>query len=144
LAIAIAKAGGIKVQAADIDPIATGVASMNARRNGVGPRVNVGVSDGYQCRDIARRRPYDLIVANILARPLAAMAADLARHLEQNGIAVLSGLLARQERYVLAAHRTHGLSLKARITVSGWSTLVLSRSPRGNGSLVVQRKSPSF
>ena len=79
---------------------------------------------------LARHRPYDLIVANILARPLAAMAADLGRHLTPNGVAVLSGLLTRQERLVLAPHRMQGLSLLGRFTANGWSTLVLARSSR--------------
>ena len=49
---------------------------------------------------------YDLIFANILARPLALMARDLARALAPGGRAVLSGLLRRQEPMVLAAHRS--------------------------------------
>ncbi len=130
LGLAIAKASGVKVLAADIDPVSVRVAAANARRNGAGARFRSLPSDGYRSRGIARRRPYDLIVANILARPLAAMAADLAKHLTGDGVAVLSGLLTRQERLVLAAHRMQGLSLQARFRVNGWSTLVLGRSPR--------------
>ena len=127
LAISIAKTARTKVRAADIDPPAVRVAARNAKRNGVGARVVTLVSDGYRSRAISRGGPYDLIVANILARPLAAMAADLNHHLAKNGIAVLSGLLARQERMVLAAHRMQGLSLRYRLTIQGWSTLVLAR-----------------
>jgi ribosomal protein L11 methyltransferase len=130
LAIAIAKATGNKVTAADIDPVSVKVAAENARRNGVGGRITTLVSDGYRSRGVARRRPYDLIVANILARPLVSMAKDLARHLAGDGICILSGLLARQERLVLSAHRAQGLSLLGRLTVNGWTTLVLARSPR--------------
>jgi ribosomal protein L11 methyltransferase len=127
LAIALAKAGCTRVRAADVDPVAVRVAAMNARRNGVGARVAASVSDGYASRDIARHRPYDLIVANILARPLVSMAADLSRHLAEDGVAILSGLLTRSERLVLSAHRMQGLSLEARFSINGWSTLVLSR-----------------
>lgn len=130
LALAIAKAAAIRVQAADIDPVSVSVARKNARRNGAAARVRATGSDGYRSRVIAKRRPYDLIVANILARPLVAMAADLGRHLAPDGIAVLSGLLNRQERLVLAAHRLQGLSLLGRIRIDGWSTLVLARTPR--------------
>lgn len=130
LAIAIAKATALKVQAADIDPVSVRVATRNAKRNGVAARVHACLSDGYRSRTLARHRPYDLIVANILARPLAAMAADLGRHLAPDGVAVLSGLLDRQERFVLAAHRLQGLSLLGRIRIQGWTTLVLARSPR--------------
>ena len=130
LGLAVAKLGGTKVLAADIDPVSVRVATANARRNGAARLVRCLPSDGYRSRGIARCRPFDLIVANILARPLAAMAADLASHLSDNGIAVLSGLLVRQERLVLAAHRMQGLSLLGRFRIGDWSTLVLARSPR--------------
>ncbi|MDR3435810.1 50S ribosomal protein L11 methyltransferase [Telmatospirillum sp.] len=130
LALAIAKAAAIKVRAADIDPVSVTVANRNAKRNGAAARVTATQSAGYLSRTIARHRPYDLIVANILARPLAAMAADLGRHLSPDGIAILSGLLVRQERFVLAAHRMQGLSLLGRIRIEGWTTLVLARSAR--------------
>lgn len=130
LAIAVAKASAVRVRAADIDPVSVQVASRNARRNGVGSRVSAHLSDGYRSRALHRHRRYDLILANILARPLAGMAADLRRHLAEDGIAVLSGLLVRHERFVLAAHRMQGLSLLGRLRVNGWSTLVLGRTPR--------------
>jgi ribosomal protein L11 methyltransferase len=129
LAMALAKAAHVPVMAADIDPTAVAVARRNAAQNGVRPLLSAVVSPGYRHPAIRRHRPYDLIVANILARPLVAMAADLSRHLAKDGYAVLSGLLVRQERQVLAAHRLQGLSLVARLRVQGWSTLVLSRSP---------------
>jgi ribosomal protein L11 methyltransferase len=55
------------------------------------------------------------------------MAGALAAHIEEGGVAILSGLLARQAAYVLAAHRTHRLVLSRRLTVAGWTTLVLRR-----------------
>ena len=84
---------------------------------------------------------YDLILANILARPLAVMAADLARHLSPGGHAVLSGLLRRQEPIVLAPHRSLGLVLERRIVIEGWSTLVLRAGNRpANGDPVGRRR----
>lgn len=127
LAIAVAKTWPTAVLAADIDPDSVLVAKVNMQRNGVAARVAAVVSDGYLNPAISRSRPYDLITANILARPLSHMAADLAAHLAPNGIAILSGLLNRQERQVLAAHRMQGLSLLRRYVINGWTTLVLSR-----------------
>jgi len=71
--------------------------------------------------------PYDLVFANILARPLCAMARDLADHLAPGGTAILAGLLGTQARMVLAAHRRQGLVLERRIDVGPWTTLVLRR-----------------
>jgi ribosomal protein L11 methyltransferase len=55
------------------------------------------------------------------------MAKDLDRHLGPNGVAVLSGLLERQENMVLSAHRPHGLRLIGRVREQGWSALIISR-----------------
>ena len=40
-------------------------------------------------------------------------------------VAVLSGLLAGQEPFVLSAYREAGLCLKRRIRVDGWLALVV-------------------
>jgi len=125
LAIAMAKLWPVAVVAADNDATALRVARDNARINGVSFRVRCVASDGYRNAALARRAPFDLIVANILAEPLASMAVDLAHHLGHGGTAVLSGLLADQQRAVLAPHRGRGLRLEARIVLGDWATLVL-------------------
>lgn len=125
LAIAMAKLWRCPVIAADIETESVRVARFNAKRNGVAGLVRVVPSNGYGNAAIAANGPFDLIVANILARPLAAMAPELARHLAPHGRAVLAGLLASQEPLVLAAHRQAGLALAGRLAVKGWSTLVL-------------------
>jgi len=133
LAMAAGKRWHRRIVARDIDPEAVRVTAHNVRRNGVAGFVSVSRSAGYRNRGVAQRCPYDLVLANILARPLERMAADLARVLAPDGIAVLSGLLSYQEPGVLAAHRLAGLSLKQRIVIDGWSTLVLGR---GRSSLL--------
>lgn len=127
LAIAMAKLRPVSVVAADNDRTALAVARTNARLNGVAARVRPVASDGYRSAALAQGGPYDLIVANILAEPLAAMAGGLARHLAPGGLAVLSGLLTRQERLVLVPHRLHGLRLVGRLRIGEWSTLVLKQ-----------------
>lgn len=130
LGIAAAKALHVGITLSDIDPVSVKVANRNAKRNGVALLAHAFLSDGYASRALKSRRPYDLILANILARPLAAMAADLSRHLAPDGVAVLSGLLNRQERFVLAAHRAQGLSLMGKIRMNGWTALVIGRNSR--------------
>lgn len=129
LGIALAKATRRQVMAADIDVTAVRVARRNAASNGVAPFFSVVQSPGYRHPAIGRGKPYDLILANILARPLVALAADLGRHLAPGGYAVLAGLLVRQERLVMAAHRLQGLTLVARIRINGWAILVLTKAP---------------
>lgn len=127
LAIAMAKLWRGKVLATDIDPESVRVARENCRINGVARLIEVEVANGYRHPKVRRNRPYDLIVANILARPLCRLAPDLRRHLAPRGMVVLSGLLTGQEAQVLSAHRLQGLTLIGRLRRNGWSTLVLER-----------------
>jgi len=127
LAMAAARRWACPVLACDIDAGSVEVARENVRGNGLASRIRLLCSDGYRHPAIARAAPFDLVTANILARPLAAMAKHLAGSLARDGVAVLSGLLARQALLVLAAHRAQGLALRRRIAVDGWATLVLGR-----------------
>jgi ribosomal protein L11 methyltransferase len=126
LSIAAAKLLHRKVLAGDVDPSAICVARHNAARNGVTGLVQSRRAPGYRHRSMRGSR-YDLIFSNILARPLAVMAADLARSLAPDGRAVLSGLLRWQEPIVLAPHRSCGIVLDHRLVIDGWSTLVMRR-----------------
>jgi ribosomal protein L11 methyltransferase len=123
LAIGAAKLWPCPVEAVDIDVMSVAVAAENMVFNGVQKQVRCMAGNGYAVVD----GRFDLIIANILARPLMQMAGDLAAHLEPGGTAVLSGLLTRQERMVLWAHRQYGLVLRERIVRGGWSTLVLGK-----------------
>jgi ribosomal protein L11 methyltransferase len=129
LAIAAARLLHRKVMAVDIEPWSVRLARCNARANGIAPLVTARLADGWRAGVVRAGSPYDLVLANILARPLALMAHHLAVHLAPGGTAVLSGLLPTQARAVLAAHRCHGLVLERRIEDGAWTTLVL-RAPR--------------
>ncbi len=129
LAIAAAKLWRAPVLASDIDPSAVAVTRANARLNGVGSLVRAVTASGWRSPTIAARAPFDLVLANILARPLKRMAGDLVRHLAPGGTAVLAGLLGRDGADVLAAYRAHGLVPERTLMIDGWPTLIL-RQPR--------------
>jgi len=127
LALAAAKAWHRPVLAADIDPEAVRVSRLNARQNGSTGLVKAVLSDATGNRDVLAGKPYGLITANILARPLMAMAADLTNLLDHGGYLIMAGLLTRQEAMVLTAYRMQGLRLERRYRLKPWSTLVLKR-----------------
>jgi ribosomal protein L11 methyltransferase len=127
LAIAAAKLWRVPVLASDVDPQAVAVARANARLNGVGHLVRVVVADGYRSPVIEAGSPFDLVLCNILARPLKRLAPVATRHTRPGGIAVLAGFLAADGNDVLAAHRAAGLTLLRRVDREGWRTLVLQR-----------------
>ncbi len=89
--------------------------------------VNARLADGWRDPFVRAHGPYDLVFANILARPLCLMARDLALNLASGGTAILAGLLVNQARWVLAAHRTQGLRLERMVRQGNWATLVVRK-----------------
>ena len=128
LAIAAAKALHRAVLASDIDPLSVKVARDNARRNGAGDRVETIRANGLAAPEFSARRPFDLVLANILANPLRQMATPLARHLAPSALVILSGLLPHQTQSVIAAYRARGLVLERQIRIEGWSSLLMRKN----------------
>ncbi|HYB55902.1 MAG TPA: 50S ribosomal protein L11 methyltransferase [Alphaproteobacteria bacterium] len=131
LGLAMARLWRRPVVAADSDSVAVEVARANARRNGLAAFVHVHRSDGLRARGLGKRRRYDLILANILARPLERLAPSFARARRPGGVIVLSGILEHQVPGVLAAYRAERLALERRIELGDWVTLIVrERGPR--------------
>ena len=85
-------------------------------------------SDGIpRGRGTAASRGYDLLVANILARPLIKLAGSITRAVSPGGVLVLSGLLTGQVREVVAAYLARGFTFARHDRIAGWSTLTLVR-----------------
>jgi len=120
--------------ASDIDPVCLDVVADNAARNGVamgarGGEVTMLAAAGMDHPLIDARGPYDLVIANILAGPLIALAPHFARALVPGGHLLLSGLLEAQEKQVRAACRRAGLRLAERMVNGDWSVLWLRKRP---------------
>ncbi|GAN79749.1 50S ribosomal protein L11 methyltransferase [Acidocella aminolytica] len=127
LAIAAAKLMHKNVLATDIDARAARVAKENAKLNGVADRIHAIQADGWSDSQITKAAPFDLVFANILARPLCAMAHHLAAHLAPGGVAILAGLLNTQVNWVVSCHRRAGLVLEKRLVDGAWSILTLRK-----------------
>lgn len=98
LAIAALKLGCEHAHAMDIDPQAVLATRLNAAENGVQERLVVsGSADDIEGR-------FDVVVANILAGPLAELAADITRHVRPGGWLGLSGILSEQADTVREAY----------------------------------------
>ena len=127
LAIAAAKVLRRKVALGDIDPVAVEVANANARLNGVGQLCRAAVSRGVENRALREDAPYDVVFANILAKPLRLLAPSLVAVTAPDGDAIVSGLLLADVPGVLAAWRAQGFHLADRIDLEGWASLRLRR-----------------
>lgn len=112
---------GLRGLGLDIDPLAVDNARENRALNGV-PAAAFEIAEGSVAK--ATGRTFDLVLANILARPLMEMAEELAAARTAGGCLVLSGILERQADAVEAAYRAQGLP-GARRTIDGeWCALV--------------------
>lgn len=125
LAMAAAKLLHRPVLGSDIDPWSVRVSIGNARRNGLSPRVRFVRADGWRSPSVQGQ--WDLVFANILARPLCAMAPALAANLAPGGTAILAGLLREQVRWVVSVHRAQGLVLERVLHEGRWAALVLRK-----------------
>jgi len=123
LAIAIAKTTGAKVLASDIDAISVQIARSNFRLNGVANRVRAVAAGRLDKRLFQEHGRYDLVVANILAEPLIALAPQICRHRAPGGTLILSGLLPNQRARVVGVYRSLGAVLVRSSVLNGWLTL---------------------
>jgi ribosomal protein L11 methyltransferase len=130
LAFAAAKVLKRLVVAGDIDPEAVRVARENARHNGIAGFLRFYVAPGVRSPVADRPGRFDLVFANILAKPLRLLAPDLARVASPGGTLILSGLLARDVPGVLSAYAAQGWRLQRRYDLEGWAALVLKRRGR--------------
>jgi ribosomal protein L11 methyltransferase len=125
LAIAASKATHRSVIACDIDPEAVRLTNLNARLNG--SRVVAVLADGGHHRSISKGRPYDLIMANILARPLASLSPVFRNLAGTNCHLILSGLITEQRQWIERVYRHWGFVPDGHWDLEGWSTLLLRR-----------------
>jgi len=124
LAIAARKLGAGRVAANDNDPKAVEVARENAAANRAAIEI---VADPLP--RIAGA--FDVVVANILANTLVALAPEIAGKLAPGGVVLLSGILGPQEHEVRRAYLALGLApLPGGDRREGeWSLLALERAP---------------
>jgi ribosomal protein L11 methyltransferase len=128
LAIAAAKSGASHVDAIDSDPLAVEATIENAERNGVADVVAVSQTtlEGALSPRLTRHAGsgYDLLLVNILAEIIAAMAPAIAAALRPGGLWVASGIIAERESLATAALQAAGLTLDDRLQQEDWVALL--------------------
>ena len=130
LALACAKiweADKPHIVAADIDEESVNVTAQNAFDNSVEDYIDVTLSDGYSAKVVQQNAPYDIIMANILARPLVEMAPQLADNLKSGGFTILSGFVDDQIDWVVSAHEEQGLKLVKIYDIDNWHAVLMEK-----------------
>jgi ribosomal protein L11 methyltransferase len=126
LAIAAVKTGARLAVGTDIDRVSVRISKENALVNKAPARFVHASGLGH--RLVASHAPYDLVFANILARPLIHLSQDIKGALKPGGVAILSGLLRTQERAVKAAYLSRGFRVKFVIRRDAWVALAMERA----------------
>ena len=108
----------------DIDLLAVENALENCRANGIASEGESPAFSVARGSIDAATGEFDLVLANILARPLKEMARDIAARRKQNGVLVLSGILGIQADSVAEAYMATGLPAPHRITSGEWAALL--------------------
>lgn len=131
LAIAAWKLWKTPILAVDNDAEAVRVARVHQKSNGV-PEGSTEMlcvcGDGFAEPTTQKRKPYDLVIANILASSLKEMAEDLKAVTDQNGYIILSGILNAQAQSVQERFEPLGFALRKSYCIGDWTTLVMQRN----------------
>ncbi len=122
LAIAAARLGAATVRGVDTDPIAVEATRANARRNRLARRISVGPGSIP-----THAAPFDVVVANLIASLLVALAGLLRDELLPGGRLVASGIFVDREAEVRAAFDAAGLAIDERTSEGEWVALVARR-----------------
>ena len=121
LAIAGLKLGATKAFAVDNDPQAVTATWDNAQRNAI-TQDQLDVFLVSQADTQGRLQPADLVIANILAGPLEALAPTLIDLMNPGGRLILAGLLSEQAAALIEAYKPW-VALSAVQELEGWTLL---------------------
>jgi ribosomal protein L11 methyltransferase len=121
LALAAARLGASAVFAVDLDGVAIEAASSNVDANGLRDLVHVRHGDAA---DLPEAGTFDVVVANIIARVIAASAPSLARQLRPGGALIASGVLVERRDDVAAALAAAGVGVEATDLDGDWCALI--------------------
>ncbi len=131
LAIAAWKLWKTPVLAVDNDDEAVRVADHHRAINHV-PQSKTDMlcvcGNGFNEATTQKRKPYDLVIANILAATLKIMVKDLMNVMDDNGYVILSGILNEQAEDVISVYENAGLVLRETLIVGEWSSLLMQNA----------------
>ena len=121
LALAALRLGARRAVGIDIDPLSVAASRENAGRNGLAGRFEARQGTLPAAAD----ERWPLVVANLVAVVLVALAEPLAAHLEPGGTLLASGVIEPRTDEVLEAFDTAGLRLHDRREDGEWVSLRL-------------------
>ena len=121
LAVAAARLGAGPIDAVDIDPMSIRVAKSNLELNGLAKEITLDVGSADWAT--GRGKTYDVVIANIIARILIELSAELRKSTRPGGLLLLSGIIEPKEPLVREAFDPAGFTLVDRNQIEDWMSL---------------------
>ena len=117
LAVAAVLLGAEHAHGIDIDPQALTATEYNAEKNQVLERISYYLPEHFKLANA------EVVVANILAKPLIELAEKIASLVKPGGVLVLSGILNEQAASVADAYREQGFGVAEPVSQEDWCRL---------------------
>lgn len=114
-----------RVILADFDPESVRVSAQNATLNHVD--IVCVESLGFNNPMVAQHGPFDLILANILAKPLCELASPFAKQCIDGAHVILSGLLTRHGDMIQEHYENAGFHLIDTLVINDWLTMLFRK-----------------
>ncbi len=130
LSIAALMLGAEEAVGVDIDRVAVRTAAENAAENGFGADRFTAVAADLVHQPLGEeltRGGFDIVLANIVADVIIALAPAIARHLKPGGHLVASGIILPRREEVIAALEAEGLTVAGDREQEGWCALLMQK-----------------
>lgn len=130
LSIAALMLGAEEAVGVDIDRVAVRTAAENAAENGFGADRFTAVAADLVHQPLGEeltRGGFDIVLANIVADVIIALAPAIARHLKPGGHLVASGIILPRQEEVIAALEAEGLAVAGDREQEGWCALLMQK-----------------
>ena len=125
LALGVSKRLKIKGIASDYDLISCNVAKNNVKKNGLKYKIIIRHSNGFKNKTIRMSSPFDLIISNILLKPLCFLAKEFRLNLKKKGFLILSGITKNQFPKLQSVFISNKFFLYKKIINGEWVTVIL-------------------
>lgn len=123
LAIAAAHCGAVDALATDLDPVAVRVASENININGFERVIRVKCGDLLEAVD----ETADIVIANIIADVIIALAAPVRAHIAKGGKFICSGIARERKDEVISALAAAGYQNLDVRDMGQWTAIAADR-----------------
>lgn len=115
------------ILATDIDPVAVDIAAANSALNNT-HNITALCANGLHDETLMKAAPFNLLIANILAKPLITMAGQITGAVAPSGTLLLSGILDHQAKDVETAYINAGLAHQSTSLIGEWATILFQKT----------------